>query len=95
MSIDVVLLLRDLSYIDNSVGVLVSLQDINMRKPFKSSVIKDQQIITLDTRPHAITESYNKCDRPPALAKLNPYRYDYTFSSSDTHIFLYYTQGLF
>jgi hypothetical protein len=52
----------------------VSLQDINLRKPFKSSVIKDQQIITLATRPAAIQEAYNKCDSPPALEKLNTYR---------------------
>lgn len=52
----------------------VSLQDINMRKPFKSSVIQDQQIATLESRPKAIVERYDQCDAPPPLDKLNPYR---------------------
>ena len=56
----------------------VLLQDINMRKPFKSSVIKDQQVVTLATRPFAIKEIYLRCEPPPALQKLNPYRYSNT-----------------
>ena len=54
--------------------VSVSLQDINMRKPFKSSMIKDQQVITVQTRPRAMLEMYKQCDAPPPLTKLNPYR---------------------
>jgi len=53
----------------------VLLQDINTRKPFKSSVIKDQQVISLATRPLAIAETYHCTEPPPALQKLNPYRY--------------------
>jgi len=52
----------------------VLLQDINTRKPFKSSVIKDQQVISLATRPLAVAETYHRCEPPPALQKLNPYR---------------------
>ena len=55
-------------------SVIVLLQDINMRKPFKSSVIKDQQVISLATRPLAVAETYHRCEPPPALQKLNPYR---------------------
>ena len=54
--------------------LVVSLQDINMRKPFKSSVIKDQQAITITTRPQAIKDTYRNCNAPPPLDKLNPYR---------------------
>ncbi len=53
----------------------VSLQDIHMRKPFKSSVIKDQQIVTAASRPSAISEVYEQCDAPPPLDMLNPYRF--------------------
>jgi len=52
----------------------VLLQDINTRKPFRSSVIKDQQVTSLATRPLAIAETYHQCEPPPALQKLNPYR---------------------
>ena len=52
----------------------VLLQDINTRKPFRSSVIKDQQVVSLATRPLAIAETYHRCEPPPALQKLNPYR---------------------
>ncbi|KAK2154668.1 hypothetical protein LSH36_261g03049 [Paralvinella palmiformis] len=60
----------------DSTGEEVSLQDIHMRKPYKSSTKKDQQIITLATRPEAISEIYALCDAPPPLDKLNPYRED-------------------
>jgi hypothetical protein len=55
--------------------ISVLLQDINTRKPFKSSIIKDQQVISLATRPLAITEVYRLCEPPPPLQKLNPYRF--------------------
>jgi len=53
----------------------VLLQDINTRKPFRSSVVKDQQVVSLATRPLAIGDTYHYCEPPPALQKLNPYRY--------------------
>ncbi|XP_043276497.1 wiskott-Aldrich syndrome protein family member 3 isoform X2 [Venturia canescens] len=54
----------------------VSLQDIHMRKAFKSSVIFDQQVVSRDTMPTAMLETYQQCDTPPPLDKLNVYRED-------------------
>nr|KAG5703312.1 hypothetical protein BaRGS_025554 [Batillaria attramentaria] len=54
----------------------VNLQDIHLKKPFKSSVTKEQQVISRSTVPRAILEIYSKCDTPPALDKLNTFRED-------------------
>ncbi|KAL1494072.1 hypothetical protein ABEB36_009728 [Hypothenemus hampei] len=54
----------------------VSLQDIHMRKAFKSGTVFDQQIFSRATMPTAMLETYNSCDRPPPLDKLNCYRDD-------------------
>ncbi|KAL0274535.1 UNVERIFIED_CONTAM: hypothetical protein PYX00_002638 [Menopon gallinae] len=54
----------------------VSLQDIHMRKAFKSSVVFDQQVVSRDTMPTAMLETYQACDKPPPLDKLNPFRED-------------------
>jgi hypothetical protein len=54
--------------------VTVSLQDIHMRKAFKSSVVFDQQVVSRDTVPTAMLETYQTCDKPPPLDKLNSYR---------------------
>uniref|UniRef100_A0A0A9YPN5 Wiskott-Aldrich syndrome protein family member n=1 Tax=Lygus hesperus TaxID=30085 RepID=A0A0A9YPN5_LYGHE len=54
----------------------VSLQDIHMRKAFKSSVVFDQQVVSRDTMPTAMLEVYKLCDKPPPLDILNPYRDD-------------------
>ncbi|XP_046746470.1 wiskott-Aldrich syndrome protein family member 3 isoform X1 [Diprion similis] len=54
----------------------VSLQDIHMRKAFKSSVVFDQQVVSRDTMPTVMTETYQQCDKPPPLDKLNIYRED-------------------
>lgn len=54
----------------------VSLQDIHMRKAFKSATVFDQQIFSRGTMPTAMLETYNSCDRPPPLDKLNCYRDD-------------------
>ncbi|XP_058804941.1 actin-binding protein WASF3 isoform X2 [Phymastichus coffea] len=54
----------------------VSLQDIHMRKAFKSSVVFDQQVVSRDTMPTAMLETYQQCDMPPPLDKLNVYRED-------------------
>lgn len=47
-----------------------------MRKAFKSAVVFDQQIFSRATMPTAMLETYNLCDRPPPLDKLNCYRED-------------------
>ncbi|KAK0087210.1 hypothetical protein PV325_001579 [Microctonus aethiopoides] len=54
----------------------VSLQDIHMRKAFKSTVVFDQQVVSRDTMPTAMLETYQGCDTPPPLDKLNVYRED-------------------
>lgn len=54
----------------------VSLQEIHMRKAYKSTGIFDQQVVSRDTMPTAMLETYNQCDKPPPLYKLNPYRED-------------------
>lgn len=46
-----------------------------MRKAFKSSVVFDQQVVSRDTMPTAMLETYHQCDTPPPLDKLNVYRY--------------------
>lgn len=54
----------------------VSLQELHMRKAFKSAVVFDQQVVCRNTMPTAMLETYNHCDKPPPLYKLNPYRED-------------------
>lgn len=54
--------------------VSVSLQDIHMRKAFKSSALFDQQVVSRDTIPAAMLETYETCEQPPPLHQLNPYR---------------------
>ncbi|XP_051537800.1 actin-binding protein WASF3-like isoform X1 [Myxocyprinus asiaticus] len=54
----------------------VSLQDINMRKAFKSSTIQDQQVVSKSSVPIPVTEMYNLSDKPPPLNILTPYRDD-------------------
>ncbi|KAL1248657.1 hypothetical protein QQF64_021975 [Cirrhinus molitorella] len=54
----------------------VSLQDINMRKAFKSSTIQDQQVVSKSSVPIPVMEMYNLSDKPPPLNILSPYRDD-------------------
>lgn len=54
----------------------VSLQDIQLRKAFRSSQVFDQQVVSRETMPKALQEAYMACDKPPPLDKLNPYRED-------------------
>uniref|UniRef100_A0A672QZM8 Wiskott-Aldrich syndrome protein family member 3-like n=1 Tax=Sinocyclocheilus grahami TaxID=75366 RepID=A0A672QZM8_SINGR len=54
----------------------VSLQDINMRKAFKSSTIQDQQVVSRNSIPNPVMELYQRCDKPPPLNILTPYRDD-------------------
>lgn len=53
---------------------VVSLQDINMRKAFKSSTVQDQQVLSTDSASNSVAELYNSCDRPPPLSTLSAYR---------------------
>ncbi|XDV39392.1 hypothetical protein PO909_008643 [Leuciscus waleckii] len=54
----------------------VSLQDINMRKAFKSSTIQDQQVVSRNSIPNPVMEVYQRSDKPPPLNILTPYRDD-------------------
>jgi len=47
-----------------------------MRKAFKSSSLFDQQVVSRDTLPQPMRETYNTCEEPPPLHELNPYRDD-------------------
>uniref|UniRef100_A0A1I7XHG0 Wiskott-Aldrich syndrome protein family member n=1 Tax=Heterorhabditis bacteriophora TaxID=37862 RepID=A0A1I7XHG0_HETBA len=51
-----------------------SLDELQMRKPFKSSMLVDQHTLDRITLPTALAEVYSRCDRPPNLDALNPYR---------------------
>lgn len=59
---------------DDHVCGVVSLQDINMRKAFKSSTIQDQQVVSRTSVPNPVVEMYHRCDKPPPLNILSPYR---------------------
>ncbi|KFP15747.1 Wiskott-Aldrich syndrome protein family member 3 [Egretta garzetta] len=54
----------------------VSLQDINMRKAFKSSTVQNQQVVSRNSIPNPVMEMYQRCDPPPPLNILTPYRDD-------------------
>jgi hypothetical protein len=54
----------------------VTLQDLNIRKPFRSDTNNDQQLMTMASRPQCLMEIYtNNCKPAPPLTKLNVYRY--------------------
>uniref|UniRef100_A0A0N5B2E5 Wiskott-Aldrich syndrome protein family member n=1 Tax=Strongyloides papillosus TaxID=174720 RepID=A0A0N5B2E5_STREA len=53
-----------------------ALQDIQYRKPFKSSNLIDQQTFDRQTLPIALQDLYNKCEPPPNLNELNEFRDD-------------------
>ncbi|XP_061777158.1 wiskott-Aldrich syndrome protein family member 3b isoform X1 [Nerophis ophidion] len=55
----------------------VSLQDINMRKAFKSSTTQDQQVVSKSSVPNPVKEMYNLSDKPPPLSILSSYRDDH------------------
>ena len=52
----------------------VSLQDINMKKAFKSSTVQDQQVVSKNSIPNPVADIYNQSDKPPPLNILTPYR---------------------
>ncbi|KAM3965755.1 LOW QUALITY PROTEIN: wiskott-Aldrich syndrome protein family member 3 SCAR [Aphomia sociella] len=54
----------------------VSLQDIQMRKAFRSSRTFQQQLFSRNTMPSAMLSTYARCDRPPPLERLNEFRDD-------------------
>ena len=52
----------------------VTLQEIQLRKAFRSAQNFDQQVVSRETMPKSMLEQYLACDKPPPLDKLNPYR---------------------
>ncbi|XP_028252495.1 wiskott-Aldrich syndrome protein family member 1 isoform X3 [Parambassis ranga] len=54
----------------------LSLQDITMRKAFRSSTIQDQQLFDRSTLPVPMQETLQTCEQPPPLNILTPYRDD-------------------
>ncbi|XP_071956096.1 actin-binding protein WASF3-like isoform X2 [Antedon mediterranea] len=54
----------------------VLLQDIHLRKAYKSSTLMDQQVVAGHTMPSTMRELYMLCDKPPKLNLLTPYRED-------------------
>ncbi|XP_076867680.1 actin-binding protein WASF3 isoform X1 [Brachyhypopomus gauderio] len=55
----------------------VSLQDINMRKAFRSVTLHDQQVVSKSNIPNSVAEMYNSSDKPPSLNILSEYRDDH------------------
>ncbi|XP_056260899.1 actin-binding protein WASF1 isoform X4 [Seriola aureovittata] len=54
----------------------LSLQDITMRKAFRSSTIQDQQLFDRTSLPIPLQETFQTCEQPPPLNILTPYRDD-------------------
>ncbi|XP_062857233.1 actin-binding protein WASF1 isoform X2 [Trichomycterus rosablanca] len=54
----------------------LSLQDITMRKAFRSSTIQDQQLFDRESLPIPMQETFELCEQPPPLSILTPYRDD-------------------
>ncbi|XP_075872962.1 actin-binding protein WASF1 isoform X2 [Nelusetta ayraudi] len=54
----------------------LSLQDITMRKAFRSSTIQDQQLFERQSLPIPLQETFQTCEQPPPLNILTPYRDD-------------------
>ncbi|KAF7694406.1 wiskott-Aldrich syndrome protein family member 1 isoform X1 [Silurus meridionalis] len=54
----------------------LSLQDITMRKAFRSSTIQDQQLFDRESLPIPMQETYDLCEQPPPLNILSSYRDD-------------------
>uniref|UniRef100_A0A8C7XCG3 Wiskott-Aldrich syndrome protein family member n=1 Tax=Oryzias sinensis TaxID=183150 RepID=A0A8C7XCG3_9TELE len=54
----------------------LSLQDITMRKAFRSSTIQDQQLFERTSLPVPMQETFHTCEQPPPLHILTPYRDD-------------------
>lgn len=57
-----------------SIPPSVSLQDITMRKAFRSSTIQDQQLFDRKSLPIPLQETFQTCEQPPPLNILTPYR---------------------
>ncbi|XP_076728809.1 actin-binding protein WASF3-like [Callospermophilus lateralis] len=61
----------------------VSLQDINMKKAFKSFTVQDQQVVSKNSIPNPVADIYNQSDKTPPLNILIPYRYGFPHPQND------------
>lgn len=60
---------------NNLLLVIATLRPIHTRNYFKSAtVFNNQEVFSRDTMPTQLLGIYSKCDKPPPLYKLNPYR---------------------
>ena len=55
--------------------LLVTIQDVNNRKPFVSVTRIDQQVVNRATMPQSLRLLYEQAEPAPALHLLNPYRF--------------------
>lgn len=74
---------------------VVSLQDITMRKAFRSSTIQDQQLFDRKSLPVPLQESFETCERPPPLNILSPYRSDSSFITSQNAVWVFWLHWKF
>ncbi|KJH42526.1 hypothetical protein DICVIV_11483 [Dictyocaulus viviparus] len=58
----------------DSTNEQTTLCELQMRKPFKSSMLVDQHTLDRSTLPIALAEVYSQCDPPPNLDALNRFR---------------------
>ena len=74
-----VLLIKRKSLIINEIFsfVLVTIQDVNNRKPFVSVTRIDQQVVNRATMPQSLRFLYEQAEPAPALHLLNPYRLEF------------------
>ncbi|KAM8898766.1 actin-binding protein WASF3-like [Spinachia spinachia] len=56
----------------------VSLQEINLRKAFRSSPVQDQQVLSKGSTPSSVAQMHDSSDRPPPLGDLTAFREDST-----------------
>lgn len=66
---------QKVTQLDSSVEE-ISLQDINIKKAFKSTIVTDQQVVGRVTLPKSMRERYTACEAPPRLQDMNEYRDD-------------------
>ncbi|CAG0885654.1 unnamed protein product [Cyprideis torosa] len=68
-------LMSQVTQLDHSVEE-VSLTDIHRRGVFRSNVLFDQAVVSRESMPPAMKDTYLSCDPPPPLDKFTPYRDD-------------------
>jgi WAS family protein 3 len=70
-------------------SLLVTIQDVNNRKPFVSVTRIDQQVVNRATMPQSLRLLYDQAEPAPALHLLNPYRFACRYINTDDYCFLF------